>query len=64
MTPGWLFTQLDVSFKDGWRSPDGGNDVLFATGKQWAKAHANTYRIQRFVPFAAAKSDPKEKKNP
>jgi hypothetical protein len=64
MTPGWLFSQLDVSFKDGWVSPSGGYDVFYAAGKQWVKAHANTYRIQRFVPFAAAKSDAKEKKNP
>ncbi|HEX5271480.1 MAG TPA: hypothetical protein VFW33_13380 [Gemmataceae bacterium] len=62
MTAGWLFTQLDVSFKDGWLSPDGGFDALFAAGKQWVKTHANTYRIKRFVPFAAAKPDPRDKK--
>jgi hypothetical protein len=65
MTPGWLFTQLDVSFKDGWIAPGGGGfEGFFAAGKQWVKTHANTYRIQRFVPFAAAKPDPRDRKNP
>jgi hypothetical protein len=54
-TPGWLFSQLDVSFKDGWTSPDGDTAVLYAAAKQWVKAHANTYRIQRFVPVTAGK---------
>ena len=65
-TPGWLFFQLDVTFKDGWSPPERGPDpyaVLYAAGKQWVKAHANTYRIQCFVPVAAVKSDARDKKN-
>ena len=63
MSPGWLFSQLDVTFKDGWTSPDGDNAVLYAAAKQWVKTHANTYRIQRFVPAASGKPDTKGKKD-
>src|SRR5262249_28609647 len=63
MTPGMLFSQLDVTFEDGWTSPDGGNDVLYPAARQWVKAHANTFRIQRFVPVAAGKSDTRDKKD-
>ncbi len=64
LTPGWLFSQLDVTFKDGWTAPDGGGyAVLYAAAKQWVKAHANTYRIQRLVPVAAGKSGTKDKKD-
>jgi hypothetical protein len=63
MTPGPLFSQLDVTFKDGWTSPDGGYAVLYAAAKRWVKDHANTYRIQRFTPAAAKKPDAKDKKD-
>jgi hypothetical protein len=63
MTPGWLFSQLDVTFKDGWTSPEGDYAVLYAAARQWVKAHANTYRIQRFVPVTAEKSGTKDKKD-
>jgi len=62
LTPRRLFSQLDVTFENGWLPPDGGYEVLYAAARQWVKAHADTYRIQRFVPVAARKSEGGDKK--
>jgi hypothetical protein len=63
MMPQSLFYQLGATDKDGWTPPKNPQANQVEAAKKWVKEHADTYRIQRFVPVKAEKSDKPEKKD-
>jgi hypothetical protein len=60
MNPQGIFMQLGLTEKDGWTMPKDFTK-LPEEAKKWLKENAGKYRIQRYVPAKAEKSDtPKE----
>jgi hypothetical protein len=50
LTPQWAFSRLRLTDKDGWNpGPLTGPNAFPDAAKGWLKAHADSYRIQRFV---------------
>jgi hypothetical protein len=57
VSPHASFVRLGLTDKDGWAQPDDIKEFAPAARK-WLRAHADSYRIQRYVP--EEKSPPKE----
>lgn len=56
MDPWSTFNTLGLTAKDGWTPPKGARSIddFHNAAQAWLRRNADTYRIQRFVPAAAA----------